>query len=257
MTNRIQALIIDDEPPARAVIRRMLADDQEIEVVGECSNGNEAISMIAEYSPDLLFLDIQMPEVDGFALLERMSEAKTPAVIFVSAFDQYAAKAFEVSAVDYLLKPFDHDRMATALERAKANLRDRSDDERSGQLVELLRNLSAREKFLDRFVIKNNGRILLVPVEEVDWIEACGNYVVLHTSSAKHIVRETMKRLEVRLDPHRFLRIHRSSIVNINRIKELQVHFGDEHLVILDNGAELTLSRRYRECLSERLGTSI
>lgn len=257
MTERIKTLIVDDEPPARAVIQKMLADHPEIEVIGECSNGREATSMISLYSPDLLFLDIQMPEMDGFSLLETIVGTKTPAVIFVTAFDQYATKAFDVAAVDYLLKPFDHQRMAVALERAKADLRNRSDDERSDELVELLRNLTAREKLLDRFVIKNNGRILLVPVDEVNWIGACGNYVVLHTSSANHIVRETMKSIELRLDPRKFLRIHRSTMVNISVIKELQVHFGDEHLVILKNGTELALSRRYRERLSEKLGTSI
>lgn len=257
MIESIRALIVDDEPPARAVIRKMLADDHEIAIVGECSNGREAIGQIAALQPDLLFLDIEMPEMDGFALLDVLEGPKTPVVIFVTAYDQYAVKAFDVSAVDYLLKPFDHDRMAVALKRAKANLIERSDEDRSEQLIDLLRNLAARENLLDRFVIKNNGRVFLIPVEDVDWIEACGNYVVLHTADAKHIIRETMKQTELRLDPKLFVRIHRSTIVNLARIKELQVHFNEEHLVILKNGIELSLSRRFREKLSEKLGTSI
>ncbi|MFZ1700418.1 MAG: LytTR family DNA-binding domain-containing protein [Pyrinomonadaceae bacterium] len=257
MTEIIRALIVDDEPPARAVIRKMLADDRDIAIVGECSNGREALAQITEFRPNLLFLDIEMPEMDGFALLDALDGPRIPVVIFVTAYDRYAVKAFDVSAVDYLLKPYDHDRLAVALDRAKANLREKTDEDRSDQLINLLRNLTARENLLDRFVIKNNGRVVLVPVEDIDWIEACGNYVVLHTVGAKHIVRETMKQTEIRLDPKLFIRIHRSTIVNLARIKELQVHFNEEHLVILKNGKELTLSRRYREKLSEKLGTNI
>lgn len=254
---KIQALIIDDEPPARSVIRKMLAEDSEIEVVGECSNGIEAINSIQKLSPDLLFLDIEMPEVDGFGLLESFDEEKIPAVIFVTAYNQYAVRAFEVSAIDYLLKPFDHERMAKALEKAKANLRERSDAERSGQVLELLQRLNTKQEALGRFVVKNNGRVLLVPCEEIDWIEASGNYVLLHKRGEKHILRETMKRIEKRLDPDKFSRIHRSTIVNIDSIKELQTHFNGEHLVILKSGTELTLSRRYREKLSQKLKTSL
>jgi two-component system LytT family response regulator len=256
-SEKIHALIIDDEPPARSVIRKMLAEDSDIEVVGECSNGIEAKKSIQKHSPDLLFLDIEMPEMDGFALLESFTEDKTPAVIFVTAYNQYAVRAFDVSAVDYLLKPFDHERMAKALERAKSNLRERSDEERSEQVLELLQQLNTKQKTLDRFVIKKNGRVLLVASKEIDWIEASGNYVLLHTGREKHILRETMKHIEKRLDSNKFLRIHRSTIVNIDRIKELQTHFNGEHLVILKTGNELILSRRYREKLSQKLGTSI
>ncbi|MGD9588112.1 MAG: LytR/AlgR family response regulator transcription factor [Pyrinomonadaceae bacterium] len=257
MSERIRALIVDDEPPARAVIRSMVDDDPDIEIVGECSNGNDAIEKVAKLEPDLLFLDIEMPEKDGLAVVDALQGPKTPAIIFVTAYDQYAVKAFDLAAVDYLLKPFDHDRMAVALDRAKSNLRELSDTERNNQLVELLRTLTSREDLLDRFVIKKDGRVLLLPVGEVDWIEACGNYVILHTADATHIVRETMKQIGRRLDPKQFVRIHRSTTVNLGQVRELQVHFNEEHLVILKNGKELTLSRRYREKLSQKLGASI
>lgn len=255
--SKINALIIDDEPPARSVIRKMLTEDTEIEVVGECSNGIEAFETIRRLSPDLLFLDIEMPEMDGFALLESFDEGKHPAVIFVTAYNQYAVRAFDVSAVDYLLKPFDHERLARALERAKINLREKSDEERSEKVLELLRQLNAKDENLDRFVIKKNGRVLLVPGADIDWVEASGNYVLLHVGREKHLIRETMKGIEKRLDPQKFLRIHRSTIVNIDCVKELQVHFNGEHLVVLKTGEELILSRRYREKLSQKLGTSI
>ncbi len=257
MTNLIKTLIVDDEPPARSVIRNMLDDEADIEIVGESTNGKDALDAIAELAPDLVFLDIEMPEMDGLSLVEALDGVATPAIIFVTAYNQYAAKAFDVAAVDYLLKPFDHERMAVALNRAKANLRERTDEDRSDQLIELLRHLTARENLLDRFVIKNSGRVLLVPVIDVDWIEACGNYIVLHAGPNKHIVRETMKQTELRLDPKMFVRIHRSTIVNIGRISELLVHFNEEHLVVLKDGSQLTLSRRFRDKLSERLGTNI
>ncbi|MCO6510671.1 MAG: LytTR family transcriptional regulator DNA-binding domain-containing protein [Aridibacter famidurans] len=252
-----KALIVDDEPPAREIIRRMLEEDDEIEIAGECSNGAEAIEAIAETGPDLMFLDIQMPEVDGFELLEACGEEKMPAVIFVTAFNRYAVKAFEVSAVDYLLKPFDHERMAMALERAKSNLRERSDAERSEQVLDLLNRLTGGRERLRRFVIKNNGRILLVPAEDVDWIESDGNYLILHCGNDRHLIRETLKSMEERLDPETFFRIHRSTIVNIDSVKELQKHFNDEHVVLMRSGKELILSRRYRGKLGEKLGASI
>ncbi len=255
--DKIKALIIDDEPPARSVIRKMLADDLEIEIVGECSNGIEAIEEISKHSPDLLFLDIQMPEMNGFELIESFDEGKFPTVIFVTAYDQYAVRAFEVSAVDYLLKPFDHERLEKAVEKAKINLFEKSFDERNEQVIKLLKNLNKKEENLERFVIKNNGRVLFVPVEDVAWIESDGNYLLIHTANQKHIIRETMKSVEAKLNPQKFFRIHRSTIANIDCIKELQVHFNEKHLVILKDGIELVLSRRYRDKLSKKLGTSI
>ena len=255
---KLRALIVDDEPPARAILRQMLKDDPEVEIIGECANGKEALIALTAKSPDLLFLDIQMPEMDGFALLEALDSGQMPTVIFVTAYDRYAVRAFEVAAVDYLLKPFNHARLAKALRRAKSDLRDRSGADRSRQVIELLRQINARAEYLDRFVIKNNGRTLLVPANEVDWIEADGNYLLLHAGQLTHLLRETLQNLEQRLNPRKFLRIHRSAIVNLDRIKELQAHVnGEDQLVMLKDGSQLTLSRRYREKVSQALGASI
>lgn len=253
----IRALIVDDEPPARDIIRRMLKDDPEIEVVGECSNGREAIKSLEELSPDLLFLDIQMPEMDGFALLESLEEKSLPVIIFVTAYDRYALRAFEYYALDYLLKPFDHERLEKAIMRAKANLLEKNAEDRSRQMLALLNQINARSEYRDRFVIKSNGRVLLVNAEEVDWIETSGNYLLLHEGRNSHLIRETLNNLEQQLDPRKFLRIHRSTMVNINSIKEMHVHFNDEQVVILKDGSQLTLSRRYKEKVSRLLGTTI
>ncbi len=258
MDLKLRALIVDDEPPARAILREMLKDDAEVEVIGECANGQEAMKALATQSPDLMFLDIQMPEMDGFALLEALDSDQIPNVIFVTAYDRYAVRAFEVAAVDYLLKPFNYARLAKALQRAKSNLRAGGSADRNRQVIELLRQINARAEYLDRFVVKNNGRTLLVPVDEVDWIEADGNYLLLHTGQDKHLLRETLQNMEQRLNPRKFLRIHRSAIVNLDRIKELQTHVnGEDHLVILKDASQLTLSRRYKEKVSQALGASI
>jgi len=254
---KIKTLIVDDEPPARSVLRKMLAEDSEIEIIGECSNGLEAINAIEKDSPDLLFLDIQMPEMNGFELIESFTKNDFPTVIFVTAYDQYAVRAFEVSAVDYLLKPFDHERLEKAVEKAKTSLTEKSNDERNEQVLKLLKQLNNESEAFERFIIKNNGRVVFVPVEEVNWIQADGNYLLLHTKNRKHLIRDTMKKVEAKLDSNKFFRIHRSTIVNIDSIKELQVHFNEKLLVVLKDGTELILSRRYRDKLSKKLGASI
>lgn len=253
----LRALIVDDEPPARAVLRRMLKDHADIELLGECKNGAEALKFLRRQTPDLLFLDIQMPELDGFALLAALEETQIPAVIFVTAYDQYAVQAFEVAAVDYLLKPFDYERLEKALQRARAGLREQGGG-RLDQMLTLLTQLHARAEYLERFVVKNNGRVLLVPVDEIDWIEAAGNYLALHVGKVEHLIRETLGNLEQRLDPKKFLRIHRSTMVNLDRVKELHVHVNDEEqIVMLKDNTELTLSRRYREKVSQALGMPV
>lgn len=253
----IRALIIDDEPPARALIRRMLRDTPDLEIVGECANGQEAFAALQQQQPDLIFLDIQMPEMDGFALLEALEGKQTPAVIFVTAFDRYAVRAFDVAAVDYLLKPFDHDRMEKALERVRQDLRDRNSEHRSHRMLELLTQIQARTEYLERFVIRNNGRVVLVRAEEVDWVESAGNYLLLHAGKSAHMIRDTMQNLERRLDPNRFLRIHRSAIVNLDSIAELNLQSSDDPVVVMKDGNRLPLSRRYREKVSRALGTNI
>ena len=250
---KIRALIVDDEPLARRNLRVLLEDDPEIEIVGECGSGYEALEVINEQPPDLLFLDIQMPEMSGFEVLERIEHGRIAAVVFVTAFDQYALKAFEVHALDYLLKPFDDARFEKALRQAKAQIEQRQINQLSRKLFALLEDRAAPppEKrtagHLTRFMIKASGRVLFLKAEDVDWIAADDYYVKLHAGRKTHMLRETLSDLETRLDPEKFIRIHRSTIVNIERIKELHPHFNGEYLVILQDGTELKLSRSRRE----------
>jgi two-component system LytT family response regulator len=254
---KIRAVIVDDEPLARRRIRRMLAADTEIEIIEDCSNGREAIKAIGKQTPDLVFLDVQMPEVDGFAVLQAISPEKMPLVIFVTAFDRYAIKAFEVYALDYLLKPFDRQRFEKSLQRAKSRLM----SERAGDLgqraLSLLEELKARSSHIERLVIKSGGRAFFLKIDEIDWIEAEGKYVRLHVGKESYLLREAISSLEAQLDPKRFPRIHRSSIVNIERIRELQPWFHNEYRVILRDGTELMLSRSFRKKLGELLGSAL
>jgi two-component system LytT family response regulator len=242
----VRVLIVDDEPLARKRILDLLRDDAEIEVVGECSTSEAAVAAALEHKPDLVFLDVQMPEADGFAFLEGIGGGKMPAVIFVTAHDKYALRAFDSQAIDYLLKPFNEDRFRQALQRAKEQIRHGNVALSAERLAELLRQTQQPNRFSDRLVIKTGGRVLFVKTEEIDYVEAAGNYLVLHMGKEKHLIRETMQNLEARLDPERFLRTHRSTMVNIERIKELQPWFGGEYQVLLRDGRKLTLSRTYR-----------
>ena len=253
---KIRVLIVDDEPLARKFIRRMLKDDQEVAVIGECKNGLEAVAAIREKSPDLVFLDVQMPELDGFMVLEALELKSMPQVIFVTAYEQYAIRAFEIHALDYLLKPFDQARFSKALGHAKERLLagNPQDEGESRQLTALLENIRQRPKFLERLIIKADGRIIFLKTEEIDWLEADDKYVHLHVGKITHMVRQTLSGMEAQLNPERFLRIHRSVIVNLERIKELQPLFGGEHTVVLHDGTELTLSRNYKDKLFELLG---
>lgn len=253
MAAKLRVLIVDDEPIARRGIRKQLDASADVEVIGECSNGLEALCAIEEKAPDLVFLDVQMPEMDGFGLLEAIGAEKMPAVIFVTAYDRYALQAFEVNAVDYLLKPFDGERFQKALDRARMRLKEGSADV-SHRLMSLLEGLHKTRKHLERLVIRSSGRIFFLQVEEVDWIEAAENYVHLHVGRESHLLRETVNGLEGRLDPDKFVRIRRSAIVNINHIKELHPLFKGEYAIILKNGTELVSSRRYRKKLSSILG---
>ncbi|HET8782898.1 MAG TPA: LytTR family DNA-binding domain-containing protein [Pyrinomonadaceae bacterium] len=258
MPEKIRTLIVDDEPLARRNLRVLLEKDSQIEIVDECRNGREAVKAINSLSPDLIFLDIQMPELDGFDVLARVDPSRIQAIIFVTAFDQYALKAFEVHALDYLLKPFDDERFGYALRRAKSQIEAREINRISKRLLALLEERESQRSesstgYLTRLMIKASGRVVLLKVGEIDFIEADGNYAKLHVGRKAHLLREKMHDLEGRLDPAQFVRIHRSVIVNLDRIKELQPHFNGDYIVILEDGRQLRLSRTRRENLEMRL----
>ena len=249
--NTIRTLIIDDEPLARERIKRFLASERDIEPLGECADGREAVAAINMLKPDLVFLDIQIPELDGFGVLKAVGVEQMPAVIFVTAYDRYALRAFDVNALDYLLKPYNRERFRKALERARAQLSNGAKGELNDRLLSLLEYLKTEPKHLERLMIKSSGRVFFLRTEEIDWIEAEGNYLRLHAGRDRHLLRETMNRLASKLDPDKFLRIHRSTLVNIERIKELQPLFSGDYVVILRDGKQLTLSRSYRDKLLE------
>ena len=251
---KIRTLIVDDEPLGRERIRALLASDPEIEVIGECADGRQAITAIEQRNPDLVFLDVQMPEVDGFSVLEAICSECMPVIIFVTAYDRYAVQAFEVHALDYLLKSYDRERFSAAVQRAKEEIQRSREGVLNERLVGLLENLQAKKDRLTRLVIKSAGRIVFLRVEEIDWIEAADNYVRVHAGKESHLIRETLQSLEKRLDPGKFLRIHRSFLVNLDRIRELRPIFHGDYAVKLADGTELTLSRNYREKLLEPLG---
>jgi two-component system LytT family response regulator len=253
----IRALIVDDEPLARTRLRALLDGEADVEVVGECGDGQAALAAVAELAPDLLFLDVQMPALDGFGLLEALGPGRLPAVVFVTAYDRYALRAFEVHALDYLLKPFDRDRFRKALDRARAQLAAAGRGAADPRLLALLEDTRGARRPLERLVVKSAGRVFFLRTEEIDWIEAAGNYVRLHAGADTHLLRDTMNGLEARLDPQRFLRVHRSTIVNVDRIQELQPWFHGDYLVILRDGTQLTLSRGYRPKVEEHFGTAL
>ena len=250
-------MVVDDEPAARAAIRALLEPDDEVVVVGEHADGRAALEAIRSTRPDLLFLDIQMPEMDGFTMLRQLDAGDLPVIVFTTAYDQHALKAFEVHALDYLLKPFDDIRFHRTLSLAKKQVR----QGRLGALSEKMRALldgeMAAPARLERLVIKGDGRSTVLPVDDINWIDADGDHVRLHTARGAHQLRETMKVLEQQLDPARFVRIHRSTIVRVDRVKELQPYFRGEYVVILHDGTSLKLSRGYKPHLEAALGRSI
>ncbi len=267
----IRTLIVDDEPLARETLRVLLRADPEVDVVGECRSGPEAVDRTLELEPDLVFLDIQMPEMDGFDVLETLAVegVRIPTIVFVTAYDQYALRAFEVHALDYLLKPFDDERFERALERAKLELSRRQDAAMASRIEALLADHRAaaegeesavgeeREGPVERFVVRSSGRIHFVDVGEVDWVEAAGDYVRLHTGERSHLMRETMKELEDSLDPDVFVRIHRSTIVRIGFVKEIRTTGTGQYVVLLEDGTRRNLSRSGRRRLEEVLGRAL
>jgi two-component system LytT family response regulator len=265
---KIKTLVVDDEPLARRNLRVLLEADPEVELVGEASGGAEALALISEHSPDLVFLDVQMPEMDGFGVLERLEAEQLPVVIFVTAFDRYALKAFDFHALDYLLKPFDDSRFEKALARAKQQLAQRELKDLSRRLISLLEDRGAAHvndaagasadkpaRYQTRFLIKSGGRVSFIRADEIDWIEAEDYYVKLHVKGRGHLLRETMNDIEACLDPEVFVRIHRSSIVNLERVRELRQLFGGDYTVVLHDGTQLKLSRARRERLESLLKT--
>jgi two-component system, LytTR family, response regulator len=255
---RIRALIVDDEPLARRTIRELLGEDPEVEVVGECGGGAEAVNSIRAHPPDLLFLDIQMPGMSGFDVLSKVEHERIPAIIFITAFDEYALRAFEVHAIDYLLKPFTDERFREALAQAKSQVELKEVGRLSRSLRALLHDRAdpaapKRKSYLTRFMIRLGSRVLFVNPSDVDWIEADNYYVKLHVAGKSHLLRLSMNELEERLDPKSFLRIHRSTIINLDRVKELHQNPNGEYVVVLNSGAQLKLSRARRERLEELL----
>ena len=253
---RIRTLIVDDEPLARERLRMLLSTEPWLEIIGEASNGSSTVDAIRKQKPDLVFLDVEMPNVSGFDVIEAIGAERMPFVIFVTAYDKYAIRAFDVHAVDYLLKPFDRDRFYQALAKARQQIERLTGGELERRLLELMKDLKPTAQKLDRFVVKSGGRVFFVRTEEIDWIEAAGNYVKLHVGPEAHLFRETMNALEAKLNPDTFYRIHRSHIVNIERVRELQPWFNGEYVVFLKDGTRLTLSRGYREKLQEKIGRS-
>jgi two-component system LytT family response regulator len=253
----IRVLIVDDEPAARAAIRHLLRGDHDVEVVGESRNGGEAQRMIAAGGVDLVFLDVQMPVLDGLAVAAGIDADALPVIVFVTAYDQYALRAFEVHAVDYLLKPFTDERFHSTLARAKRIVRQGRQDQVTERIRALLDEQlpvpPARSR-LRRLALRTGDRVALVPVSEVDWIEAEGDYVRVHIGPACHLMRETMQHMAASLDPARFARIHRSAIVNLDRVKELRALFRGEFAVVMHDGTELKLSRSYKEPFESQLG---
>ena len=248
----MRVIIVDDEPLARDRLRSLLSKENDIQIVAECGDGREAVSAVQRESPDVLFLDIQMPELDGFGVLAQLRSGRMPLVVFVTAFDEFAVKAFEFHAFDYLLKPFDKDRLKSAVSRIRETLQPKAtgSPDLSERLAALLESIQSGP---DRIAVKLDGRVIFLRPTDIDWIEAQDNYVKLHVGREAHLVRDTISNFETRLDTKRFIRIARSTIVNIDRVKEMQPMFHGEYVVILQDGTKLTMSRGYRDTLQQYL----
>ena len=267
-TMALKVLVVDDDKYARASLRTFLSAEPDVEVVAECLNGREALEVLAgDGEVDVVFLDVDMPEMDGFGLLEALGGARVPAVVFVTAHEHYAIRAFEVHAQDYLVKPYTRERFRQALARARAEAEERGEQSRGERMQAMLEELREEQRglerllaggtpYLERMMVKTPQKVLLLPVEEIDWVEAEGNYVRLHAGKESYLVRWKIGALEARLDPRRFARIHRSHVVNLDRVKELRPWFAGDFIVALKDGTELKLSRSYRTALEERLGAA-
>lgn len=276
---RVRVLIVDDEALARQRVRRLLQSEVDVEIVGEAESGPQAVTMIRDLQPDLVCLDVQMPGLDGFGVLRELDEATVPMVLFITAYDEHAQRAFDVNAVDYVLKPVDADRFRAAFARARTQKAHAAAAERLGELMATVRRLAdhggngngdgAHEvmagisasgstgggngQFASRILVKQDGRMFFVKTTEIDWIEADRNYVKLHVGKVAHTIRERISHLEETLDPRVFARIHRSTIVNLNRVREMQQWFSGDYVVLLEDGTKLRLSRHYRDRVEKQV----
>jgi two-component system LytT family response regulator len=266
MTRPIRVIVADDEPLARQRIRRLLRKEMDVRIVAECSDGASAVAAILREAPDLIFLDVQIPELDGFAVLRSLPRERVPVTVFVTAFDRYALKAFEAQALDYLLKPFTEARFRAAFERARTLIARPESLERAA-LLALLEQVRMEQRELrdmvaggaeatDRILVKEDGRVRVVPVSEVEFLEAARNHVKVHAGRSMHLIREPLSSLEARLDPTRFARIHRSTVVNLDRVAEIQPWFSGDGMVVLQGGTKLRLSRGFRQEFEARLGAA-
>ena len=291
---RVRVLIVDDESLARQRVRRLVQSEADVEVVGEAGSGHEAVALIRELRPDLVCLDVQMPGLDGFGVLRELDGGHVPMVLFVTAYDEHAQRAFDVHAVDYVLKPVDEDRFKAAFDKARKQRANAVAAERLGELLETVRRLangsaamaelrgdvagggmgsgllaangnvnaapsavgagSANGRFASRILVKQDGRMFFVKTTDIDWIEADRNYVRLHVGKTAHTIRERISHLEETLDPRVFARIHRSTIVNLNRVREMQQWFSGDYVVVLEDGTRLRLSRHYRDRVEKQVG---
>jgi len=243
----LTALLVDDEPLAREGLRLLLSRDAEFTSIYEAKDGREAVIAIENLHPDLVFLDVQMPEMDGFEVVRQVGAEKMPSVVFVTAHDRYAIQAFEISAIDYLLKPVTEERFAKALERSKARLLAKGPEDAGRRILSLLENISAPSRHVKRIAVRSTGKTVFVDVAEIDWMEAAENYVQLYAGQSRHLLHVTMSTLEKSLDPELFLRIHRSIIVNVTRVRELQPLMHGEYVLTLHNGVRLQSGRSYND----------
>lgn len=255
--NKIKALIADDERLGRDLIKHMLKTNPDVVIIEECNNGTDALSKIQTLSPDLVFLDIKMPGINGVEIVNRLEESQRPIVVFTTAHDDYAISAFDQNAVDYLLKPFDQERFDRTLDRVRQQLKHKGDSELANKIQHLLASSPSPEtktEPIDRITIKESNRVFFLSPNEIDYFEASGNYVAIHVGDKTHLVYDSLSNMESKLDAKRFVRAHRSTIINIQAIKELRTHFNGEYVVILKNGTRLKISRSYREKVKPILG---
>jgi two-component system LytT family response regulator len=249
----LTALVVDDEPIARRAIVRLLDADTQIEVLGECGDGASAVEAIRNQSPDLVFLDIQMPAMTGLDVIAAIGAQRMPTTIFVTAYEQYAVRAFEANAVDYLVKPFSRERFATTLQRAKSRLSAAGDAQ--ARILQALESLRQRDDYLERIAVRVDEHVIFVAVDDIVWIKANRNTVQIHLADRIHELRETMAALAARLDPRRFARVHRSAIVNVRRVRTIHPWFNGHHVVTMDNGQQLRMSRYQHEAFLRLVGS--